>query len=82
MCGVPAQLPGTGLPGHPVRGMCPPQGPDLGLASPQPAKEWRGGGGDQEALCAVKGAPYVVSGVRRPPDQPPSGKEDNMPGIA
>lgn len=76
----PAQPPGAGVPGHPVRAMCPPQGPDLGLSQPRRVCVcvW---GGSRDSLSS-EGAPYVGSGMRRLPDQPPSGKEDNMPGIA
>lgn len=79
---VPAQPPGPGILGHLLRRMCLPQGPDLAVGF-TPASRWGGGGGcGSRASLPSEEAPYVGSGERCLVDQPPSGKGDNVPGIA
>ena len=58
-----------------MSGMCLPQGPDLGFGFATASQEVGGGGGSE---CA----PYVGSRESCLTDQPPSVKEDNMPGTA
>lgn len=80
LCVAPAQPPGDGVPGYPLREMCLPQGPDLGFVFAPVSQGVLGGATRASLPC--EGAPYVGNGVRRLPDQPPSGKGDSMPGIA